>query len=95
MLILPIKKKWFDMISSGYKKEEYRAINKYYYSRFKKYGINSNREFRILLRNGISSKRPTLRCVVICKTGIGKEMWGANANEACFILKIKKVEKYD
>ena len=30
MLILPIKKKWFDMIKSGEKKEEYREIKTYY-----------------------------------------------------------------
>lgn len=30
MLILPIKKKWFDMILSGEKKEEYREIKEYY-----------------------------------------------------------------
>lgn len=30
MLILPIKKKWFDMIKSGKKKEEYREIKPYY-----------------------------------------------------------------
>lgn len=30
MLILPIKKKWFDMIASGEKKEEYREIKPYY-----------------------------------------------------------------
>lgn len=34
MLILPIKKKWFDMILSGEKKEEYRDIKKYYETRF-------------------------------------------------------------
>lgn len=34
MLILPIKKKWFDMIASGEKKEEYREIKPYYDSRF-------------------------------------------------------------
>ena len=28
MLVLPIKKKWFDMIASGEKKEEYREINR-------------------------------------------------------------------
>ena len=33
MLILPIKKKWFDMILSGEKKEEYREIKPYYDSR--------------------------------------------------------------
>lgn len=30
MLILPIKKNWFDMIKSGEKKEEYREIKPYY-----------------------------------------------------------------
>lgn len=30
MLILPIKRKWFDMILSGEKKEEYRDIKPYY-----------------------------------------------------------------
>lgn len=34
MLILPIKKKWFDMILSGKKKEEYREIKPYYETRF-------------------------------------------------------------
>lgn len=34
MLVLPIKKKWFDMILSGEKKEEYREIKPYYDSRF-------------------------------------------------------------
>lgn len=34
MLTLPIKKKWFDMIASGEKKEEYREIKEYYEIRF-------------------------------------------------------------
>lgn len=34
MLVLPIKKKWFDMIASGEKKEEYREIKPYYKTRF-------------------------------------------------------------
>ena len=34
MLILPIKKKWFDMILSGEKKEEYREIKEYYETRY-------------------------------------------------------------
>lgn len=35
-MILPIKKKWFDMILSGEKKEEYREIKDYYFSRFQR-----------------------------------------------------------
>lgn len=30
MLVLPIKRKWFDMILSGEKKEEYREIKPYW-----------------------------------------------------------------
>lgn len=37
MLVLPIKKKWFDMILSGEKKEEYREIKPYYERRFYNY----------------------------------------------------------
>lgn len=33
MLIFPIKKKWFDMILSGEKKEEYREIKPYWDTR--------------------------------------------------------------
>lgn len=33
MLTLPIKKKWYEMILSGEKKEEYREIKPYYDSR--------------------------------------------------------------
>lgn len=34
MLILPIKRKWFNMIKNGEKKEEYREIKPYYKTRF-------------------------------------------------------------
>ena len=36
MLILPIKKKWYDMILSGEKTEEYREIKPYYDNRLPK-----------------------------------------------------------
>ena len=39
MLVLPIKKQWFDMILSGEKKEEYREIKPYYTKRFSKVGL--------------------------------------------------------
>lgn len=40
MLILPIKRKWFDMILSGEKKEEYRELKTYYHKRLGNYFIN-------------------------------------------------------
>ena len=33
-LTLPLKKKWFDLIKAGIKKEEYREINNYWKARF-------------------------------------------------------------
>lgn len=41
MLVLPIKKKWFDMIACGEKKEEYRKIKRYWITRFNNKGILS------------------------------------------------------
>lgn len=34
MLVLPIKRKWFDMILEGVKAEEYKNVNTYYAKRF-------------------------------------------------------------
>lgn len=39
MLTLPIKAKWFKLILSGEKKEEYRRISPYYESRFRNFGL--------------------------------------------------------
>lgn len=37
ILILPLKKQWFDMILNGIKKEEYRERKPYWEKRFKRY----------------------------------------------------------
>ena len=76
MLTLPIKKKWFDMILSGEKKEEYRNYNDYYMKRF--YTCKNCRNhcdgycmsvicrpsLYICLRNGYSSDSPFMICKV-------------------------------
>lgn len=76
MLTLPIKKKWFDMIVAGEKKEEYRDIKPYYDTRFLTlFGcIWVNNELiksplpelqretvqKIAFRNGYSKNAPTI-----------------------------------
>lgn len=87
MLVLPIKKKWFDMIKSGEKKEEYREIKPYYDSRFKYVFIH------IYLRNGYSSNSPTIKCKVKIEKGYGKPEWGAEPNKLYYVLKILSVEE--
>ena len=99
MLILPIKKKWFDMIALGHKKEEYREIKPYYTKRFQNIGLldkrhedeATNRTAEIALRNGYAATDPTLIVKVELKFGLGKEEWGADPNEWYYILAIKKV----
>ena len=108
MLILPIKKKWFDMILSGEKKEEYREIKPYYDSRFEPYISDIGNvkiihlenwtgfipvEDEIVFRNGYSSNSPSIKCKVEIRKGTGKEEWGAEPNKEYYVLKILSVEK--
>lgn len=60
MLTLPIKKKWFDMLLSGEKKQEYRDIKPYYTSRFQK-----------ILSPGLTIKddHESLRWMEACRAG--------------------------
>lgn len=100
MLILPIKKKWFDMILSGEKKEEYREIKPYYKSRFAKIfemhpysyiptGLDIH---EIIFRNGYRSDSPSL--IASCRLDIkqGKPEWGAEEGKEYYVLKICDIE---
>lgn len=99
MLVLPIKKKWFDMIVSGEKTEEYREIKPYYDSRFKKYMPRPTTfrkeyiaaQFIIIFRNGYNSKSPFIKCKCIVDTGKGKEKWGAIPGKRYYVLKILEI----
>lgn len=51
MLILPIKRKWFDMIKSEEKKEEYREIKPYWASRLFKTQMSWGIGLEYLLNN--------------------------------------------
>ena len=94
MLILPIKKQWFDMIVKGEKGEEYREIKPYYRARFKNIGLLDSDGFAsghysiIGLRNGYSKKDPMLVVTVILDIGEGKTEWGAKDGEIYYILKV-------
>ena len=102
MIILPIKKKWFDMIKSGEKKEEYREIKPYYTSRFKNYlpRVNIFRakewiysQIIVIFRNGYRADSPKIKCKCLLKYGQGKPEWGAEPNKEYYILDILSVEE--
>ena len=95
MLILPIEKKWFGMILSGEKKEEYREIKPYYQKRFENLwrgsliGFNAQRTIRF--RNGYSKISPTFLAICTLDLGKGKPEWGAEEGKDYYILKIERV----
>lgn len=99
MLILPIKKKWFDMILSGEKKEEYREIKPYYQSRFKNVFYMTphsfipagNEQKQIMFRNGYNKNSPSF--VADCSLDIkhGKTEWGAEEDIDYYVLTIHKI----
>lgn len=98
MLILPIKKKWFDMILSGEKTEEYREIKKYYETRFESvfgrctFGPDTECPVKeIMFRNGYSKESPSFIAVCKLRQGKGKTEWGAEKGKEYYILEILKV----
>lgn len=97
MLILPIKRKWFDMIKSEEKKEEYREIKLYWFKRFSKniiifhYDGHGRHLIEVIFRNGYNSNSPQLKCKCILSIGQGKEEWGAEPNKEYYVLEILEV----
>lgn len=104
MLVLPIKKKWFDMIQSGKKKEEYRETTSYWMTRFAKvfgecaYGVvhpkcyeTKSRFAEIMFRNGYSKNSPSLIAKCTLSVDTGKEEWGAEKGKKYFVIKIHEI----
>lgn len=101
MLTLPIKKKWFDMILSGEKKEEYREIKSYWTSRFDKVfpvskfdGYPMDGFVReIMFRNGYNKNSTSFVANCTLRVGHGKEEWGAEKDKQYFVLTIHEILK--
>lgn len=99
MLILPIKKKWYDMILSGEKKEEYREIKPYYRNRLHniglidQYGLPVAYETVVMFRNGYSKGSPSFKARVSVDIRNGKPEWGAEPDKEYYVLKILEIEQ--
>lgn len=102
-MTLPIKKKWFDMIFCGEKKEEYREIKPYYISRLKNELCLWDNFFHKLkegpqrividLRAGYKRDSPMLRAEAKVTIGTGRAEWGAEPNTEYFVFHILEVTK--
>lgn len=86
-LNLTLKKKWFDLILSGEKKEEYREVKNYFIKRFFKHEYK-----QILFRNGYSSnsRKILIKCDGIY-IGNAKPEWSDNWIGEVFVIKLGKI----
>jgi ASC-1-like (ASCH) protein len=86
VLHLTLKKKWFDMIASGEKKEEYRVIKPYWIKRLRKKKFDA-----IRFRNGYSKDAPVITVELRAMTrGRGIVEWGAPEHPV-FILHLGEI----
>lgn len=101
MLVLPIKRKWYDMVLAGIKKEEYREIKPYYTTRFKNIGLLSEKneptflQTEVIFRNGYSSNSPCFKALVTLRIRGGKEEWGAERGRRYYVLRIVEIRESD
>lgn len=99
ILHLTLKKKWFDMILCGEKKEEYRELKTHWCRRLlcdKSMKISDYPKFyqieRIVFRNGYAKNAPEI--VVECDGIVireGREEWGAIKGELYFVIRLGKI----
>lgn len=83
-LDLVLRYKWYDMIESGIKREEYREISGYWKERIGKFSYS-----RVRFHRGYTSRTLTFELENI-KVGIGNPDWGA-PNYNVYILKLGKL----
>lgn len=91
-LKLVLKKKWYDMIASGEKKEEYREIKEYWLNRLVE-DIHTNfltRKYNtVTFYLGYAKGRPTMSFKIESITiGKGKSEWGAEPGKDYFVIKL-------
>lgn len=97
VLYLTLKKRWFDMIASGEKKEEYREIKPYWEKKLEGHYVEFDEalEFDVVrfARGGhFKDTLPqiTVECLGIHR-GTGKTEWGAEPGKEYFVIKLGKI----
>lgn len=106
MLVLPIKKKWYDLILRGVKTKEYREIKPYWATRFVNAGLLEYTfekdpactmptfdRVEVMFRNGYSDKSPSFIATVGLTRGTGKPEWGAEKGVKYYVLRIYDIRR--
>ena len=91
-LHLTLKKKWFDLIVLGIKKEEYRELKPYWINRLGGPNDNCVNYDLVTFRNGYAKDAPTitLQCKGIT-IGKARPEWSDNWQGDVFIIKLGKI----
>lgn len=98
-LVLPIKRKWFDMILAGEKTEEYREIKPYWTKRFQTIellddsGKPTNNKALVTFRNGYGKDAPEFKAWVKAYIEQGLKKWGAEPSAMYYVLVINSIVK--
>ena len=92
-LHLTLRKKWFDMILSGEKKEEYREIKPFWWRRLE-YPLSDMviKYDAIKFTNGYSKDAPTImiECIEITR-GLAVPKWCDNWQGEVFVIKLGNI----
>lgn len=96
ILHLSLKEKWFKMIASGEKKEEYRELNEYWYKRLT--GNGTTKHFDVVHFTLGYPKKTDLSRQMWFKIeditiGTGNPSWGAKPDKEYFVIKLKERKK--
>lgn len=87
-LYLPLKAKWYDMIESGFKTEEYREIKPYWTKRLTVDNSLMRDYTHVCFSYGYTKRRMTYEVEKIT-IGRGNPEWGAPEDRNVFIIKFK------
>lgn len=92
-LHLNLKRKWFDMILSGEKDEEYREITPYWKKRF--FDENCQLKHRtIIFSNGYTKDRDWFKIELDrIMVDYGRIIWGNDGTKECFVLELGAILK--
>ena len=91
-LHLTLKKKWFDLILSGEKVEEYRETKLYWDRRFLDEDNSIRKYDYVIFKNGYSKIAPTIKVEIKnIELNKGKEEWGAEINKEYYVIYLGKI----
>lgn len=98
-LKLVLKKKWYDMIASGEKKEEYRDLTNYYRTRLES-GWEEPYRWReydgVTFYLGYRANRPSMSFKLDgIRIGTGRREWGAEPGKEYYVIQLGERVKED